>query len=117
MESLEVPIAAFLAEKLASYRDAGVIPRAVVSDDEMAVLTVLRGIPLGRAAEIVRSILAIYDQVPARQRNGHINRHADRLRKLVKGGAVPEAGVDFDALLEGYGITKPAKQKRRLSGK
>lgn len=101
-----------LAEKLASYRDAGVFPKAVVSDDEMAVLKVLRGIRSDQATEVVRAILAFFDQAPAQQKKGYVARHAERLRKMVQAGRPPDAGVDFDALLEGFGIMEVAKQKR-----
>jgi transcriptional regulator with XRE-family HTH domain len=103
-----------LVKKLAAYRDAGVFPKAVVSDDEFALLKVLRGLRIDQAIEVVRSVLAFYDATPIHQ-NGYVTRQAARLRKLVAADRPPEAGVDFDALLEGFGMLKRGRRRKTVS--
>ena len=100
-----------LAEKLASYRAAEVFPKAVVSDDEFALLKVLRALRPADAIGLVRSLLAAYDRDGLK--HGTVNREAEHLRKLVGAETAPEAGVDFDALLEGFGIVAPRSPRRK----
>jgi len=91
-----------LTERLSSYRAAGVFPKAVVSDDEFAMLKVFRALRNDDALAVTQSLVDAYERQGARNR--FVNREAARLRKLLTAGQLPESGVDFDALLEGFGI-------------
>jgi hypothetical protein len=96
------PIRRYIAECF----KAGLLPKSLVSDDEMALVKVMRAIKMGDSTKLVERLLQLYDKYPE-HKYGYANRFAERLRRLVANRIPLEAGIDLEALIEGFDLLRP----------
>jgi transcriptional regulator with XRE-family HTH domain len=99
-----------IGKYIETCRRAGVLPAAIVSPEEMAILKVLRAIKISDGVRIIARIVKYYDKYPF-MKNGYTDRFADQLRKICdEGGYV--AGLDLEAIIEGHErITRHSKRR------
>ncbi len=87
---------------------AEVIPKSSVSDDEMAILKLLRAINQRKALRFIAGILNSYDRQRPDFKNRYATRSADHLRRLVEAKQFPASGFDLEALVEGFDLYRRA---------
>jgi transcriptional regulator with XRE-family HTH domain len=106
MRSLFAP----LKEKIERLKRAGAIPRASFSDDEVAVLKLLRSLSIEDSVILLRELLVKIQADPLIIKDDYLLENIKRLERILEKGSW-ESGLDFDGILWGMEMLEKRKGK------
>ena len=99
--------------KAESFSKSGAIPKASVSDDEIAFIKLLRNLPIPQSIRLFKLAMTVYETDPDVPKDGYTDQFYKRVKGIVEKGSW-EIGVDFEGLLWFYDSIE--KRKKAIKG-
>lgn len=99
-----------IKHQIEQYRAAGAIPKASISDEEVAIIKCLRMLSEKDSLDILRDIVhkIVYDkEIP---RSDYTEEQLNTLRRIIKESRFFEQGIDLEGLLWGYDLVERRKK-------
>jgi transcriptional regulator with XRE-family HTH domain len=99
-----------LKEKIERLKRGGAVPAKSFSDDEVAILKLLRELSFNDSVVLLRQILAKIEADPLVIKDDYLLQNVKRVETIVKKGSW-ESGLDFDGMLWGMEMLEKRKEK------
>ncbi len=104
-------------EKVAEYGRMGAIPKASFSDDEIAIIKMLRRLSVSDSAQILKKIISLAESDSNISLSDYDRESLNRLKEIMKRGGRFITGFDFEGLFWGYERVKENLEKKKASDK
>lgn len=99
-----------IEERNEEFKKRGVVPKASISDDELAIVKLLRALSLGDSLLILREMILKVEADPLVARSDYFVQNLKKVKALLE-KEWWDSGFDFDALLWGIGLLERREKK------
>jgi transcriptional regulator with XRE-family HTH domain len=102
--------------KLAAYDELNVIPRAAVSDDEVAIIKCLRHVSDHDRQGVLREMLDKLVSDPLVPLDEYLGRYVERVNEIATKERPFDSGVDLEGIVRGHEMVKKNTEKSAEKG-
>lgn len=106
-----------LKERMRLYRESGAIPKAAISNEEMAIIKCLRLLSEKDSLTVLKDITKKVEDDPLIPNSNYEKKQLDIVKMILKEKRFFRQGVDHEGLLLGYELLEESLRKKKPANK
>jgi len=102
-----------MKERIEQLKKEGVMPRASLHDDEMAIIKLLRALSMKDSIAILERVISNVAADPLIPKDDYLIQNIERVKTMIEKGHW-ESGLDFDGMLWGLEILQKRREEAEI---